>query len=140
MYETTVCSRRTYWIALGLAWSFVSIAFCADTNAVAVEKVLTGLKNPHGVAVRPDGSGESYEVFVAESGAGRVFKILSSKPEKRVDVVSGFSTKPASDDSLTTAGAHSLHFLDHMRLVIAGGDEDGIHSFDSTSCPNPSRR
>src|SRR3954454_9699021 len=122
MYKTSVCSRRTSWIALGLAWSVVSIASGAETSAIAVEKVLTGLNNPHGVAVRPDGSGESYEEFVAECGAGRDFKILSDKPEKRIDVIAGFSTKSANDDSLATAGAHSLHFLDHMRLVVAGGD------------------
>jgi hypothetical protein len=92
---------------------------------VAVKKVLSGLNNPHGVAIRPDGSGESYEVFVAESGAGRVVKIFGDKPEKRIDVVSGFSTKPANEESALTAGVHSLHFLDHMRLVVAGGDDDG---------------
>src|SRR5690349_8767592 len=115
MYETLVCScRRTSSIALLLAWSLVLLASGAETKDVAVKEVLTGLKNPHGVAIRPDGSGDSYEVFVAESGAGRVFKILSSKPEKRIDVVSGFSTKPANDDSPAAAGAHSLLFLDHM--------------------------
>jgi hypothetical protein len=125
MYDSCVCCHRIAWIILGLAWSFGSIAFGADTNASEVKKILTDLKNPHGVAVRPDGSGEAYEVFVAESGAGRVIKILSGKPEKRIDVVAGFSTKPANDDSPSSAGVHSLHFLDHMRLVVAGGDDDG---------------
>src|SRR3954453_12980564 len=125
MYEPLVCSRRTTWLALGLAWSFVPIAFGADTNAVTVKQVLAGLKNPHGVAIRPEGSGEAYEVFVAESGAGRVVKIRSDKPAKRIDVVSGFSIGPANDDNLSSPGAHSLHFLDHMRLVVAGGNDDG---------------
>src|SRR6476659_5086432 len=120
MYESRVCSRRTALITLALACAFGSVAIGADTNAVAVEKVLPGLNNPHGVAIRPDGNGDVYEVFVAESGAGRVVKIRSDKPEKRIDVVSGFSTKSANDDNLSSPGAHSLHFLDHMRLVVAG--------------------
>ena len=137
MNHLRVCSGRTTWIALGLAWSFVSIAWGADTNSVAVRKVLTGLKNPHGVAVRPDGSGDSYEVFVAESGAGRVVKIRSEEPEKRIDVVSGFSTKPANDDSLSSAGVHSLYFVDHMRLVVAGGDDDGAPFVRLYELPEP---
>lgn len=138
MYRSHFFSRRIAWIALGLAWSFGSIAFGADANTnVAVKKVLTGLKSPHGVAIRPDGSGKSYEVFVAESGAGRVVKIRSDNPEKRIDVVAGFSTKPENDDSLSSAGAHSLHFLDHMRLVIAGGDDDGAPFVRLYELPEP---
>src|SRR5215204_2599517 len=117
MYESFVCRRRTYCIAIGFVWSIVSMAFGADTNSVAVKEVLDRLKNPHGVAVRPEGSGESYEVVIAESGAGRVVKLRSNQPEKRIDVVSGFSTKPASNDSFSSAGIHALQFLDHMRLV-----------------------
>jgi hypothetical protein len=120
-----------------LACSFSSIAFGADANAIAVKKVLSGLKNPHDVAVRPEGTGEAYEVFVAESGAGRVVKVRSDKPDKRIDVVSGFSTKPANDDSLTSAGVHSLQFLDHMRLVVAGGDEDGAPFVRLYELPEP---
>jgi DNA-binding beta-propeller fold protein YncE len=137
MQNSFVCSNRTSWLALSLAWSFTSIAFCADTNAVAVKQVLTGLKNPHGVAVRPDGSSESYEIFVAESGSGRVFKFIIGKPEKRIDVVSGFSTKSADKDNPTAAGAHSLQFLDHMRLVVAGGDDDGTPFVRLYELPEP---
>jgi hypothetical protein len=137
MYEFRVFSRQINWIALGLACALVSVAIGADTNAVAVKKVLPGLKNPHGVAIRPDGSGDAYEVFVAESGAGRVVKIRSDKPEKRIDVVSGFSIKTANDDNLSSPGAHSLHFLDHMRLVVAGGNDDGAPFVKLYELPEP---
>src|SRR4051794_34377419 len=110
-------------IALGLACSFGLVALGADANAIAFKKVLTGLNNPCGVAVRPDGSGPAYEIFVAESGAGRVFKTDNEGSQKRIDVISGFSTKSANDDRLSSPGVNSLHFLDHMRLVIAGGDD-----------------
>ena len=137
MYNPRVCNCWIARIALGLACSFGSIACGADAHSIAVKKVLTGLKNAHDVAVRPEGSGEAYEVFIAESGAGRVVKIRSEKPEKRIDVVSGFSTKPANADSFTSAGVHSLRFLDHMRLIVAGGDEDGVPFVRLYELPEP---
>ncbi len=137
MHDLPVRCRRIEWIALALACGTCSFAFGADANPVTVKKVLTGLKSPHGVAVRPDGSGEAYEVFVAESGAGRVVKILSGKPEKRIDVVSGFSDKIANGDSLQSAGLHSLLFLDHMRLVVTGGDDDGVPFVRLYELPEP---
>jgi hypothetical protein len=137
MYNSRVCNCRIFWIALALACSCGSIAFGADAPAIAVTKVLTGLKNARDVAVRPEGSGEAYEVFVAESGAGRVVKIRSGKPEKRINVVSGFSTKSANDESFSSGGVHSLRFLDHMRLVIAGGDDDGAPFVRLYELPEP---
>src|SRR5215218_9341448 len=77
MYDPLVRCCRIAGIALGLTCSFGSAARAVDTNAIGLSKVLTGLNTPQGIAVRPDGSGEAYEVFVAESGAGRVLKIRS---------------------------------------------------------------
>jgi hypothetical protein len=124
-------------IALGLACSFGSIAFGADANAVTVKKLLTGLNNPHGIAVRPDGKRDAYEVFVAESGAGQVIKARNEGLQKRIDVVSGFSIKPVNDDSFSSPGVYSLHFLDHMRLVVAGGDDDGAPFVRIFELPEP---
>src|SRR4029078_12971720 len=98
MYELRVDSCRPSWIAVGLVCAFASMAFGEDTKAIETTKLLGGLNSPQDVAIRPEGSGESYEVFVAEIGAGRVVKILSSKPEKRIDVIAGFSNKRAKDD------------------------------------------
>jgi hypothetical protein len=136
MYKLHVCSRRKFWGALGLAWSLASLVFGADTN-VTVKHVLTGLNSPEGVAIRPDGGGETYEVFVSESGAGRVIKIRTDQPEKRIDVVAGFSIKPSSAEGHLTVGAHSLHFLDHMRLVVAGGSDDGAAFVRLYELPDP---
>jgi WD40 repeat protein len=128
---------RIAWTALGLACSLGSIAFGANQNAVAIENISTDLKIPHGVAIRPEGSGEAYEIFVAESGAGRVVKFQSDKPEKRIDVVAGFSNKPATDDSPTSPGVHSLYFLDHMRLVVTGGNDDSTPFVRLYELPEP---
>jgi hypothetical protein len=126
MPNPRTCTCRIVWLAyVAVACGFGSTAFGADANTAAVKKVLTGLKNPHDVVVRPDGSGEAYEVFIAETGAGRVVKISSGDAAKRVDVIAGFSTKSTNDENLSSPGVHSLEFLDHMRLVATGGDEDG---------------
>lgn len=137
MYDLRALSRRHVWIALGLAWSIGSTLFGANTNAVAIKNLLTGLKNPRGVAIRPGGNGDAYEVFAVESGAGRVVKIRSDKPEKRVDVVSGFSTRPANDDNYASTGMYTLYFLDHLRLVLAGGEDDGTPFVRLYELPEP---
>src|SRR3954462_15976273 len=125
MIHSQVCGSRAFWTTFGVSWLIGSLAFGADPNAVAIKEVLTDLKNPRGLAIRPDGSGETCEVFVAESGAGRVIKIRSDHPEKRIDVVSGFSTRPANDDGVSSPAVQSLFFLVHMRLVAAGRNDDG---------------
>lgn len=137
MYKPRNRNCPIAWLALGLACSLSTVAFGADANAIAVKKVLSGLNNPHDVAVRPEGTGEVYEVFVAESGAGRISKVRSDKLDKRIDVVSGFSTKAANDNSLTSAGLQSLYFLDHMRLIAAGGDDDGVPFVRLYELPEP---
>src|SRR5690349_10170973 len=105
-----------------LLFAFVSLLGSAlvadDTGSITTKKILSGLNHPTSIAIRPESGTDTYEVFVAEGGAGRVTKFRSDKPEKRADVVAGFSTKQGS-------GAQSLYFLDHLRLVVAGGDDDG---------------
>jgi len=90
----------------------------------AVQKVLTGLKSPLGVAIRPDGSSEQYEIFIADSGTGRVVKIEVRKPEKTTEAVTGFARPSKSDEKPHPPGAQSLYFLDHSRLVVIGVDDD----------------
>jgi hypothetical protein len=136
MYIFRNRSHSLAWIALGFICSLGSNAFGANANHVTVKTILTGLKNPRGVAVRPDGSGEAYEVFVAESGAGRVVKISGDKPEKPIDVIAGIASKPAIDDNSASIGIQSICFLDHMRLVVAGG-EDGAPFARLYELPEP---
>src|SRR5213080_3816353 len=109
MDRVRILSRHRWILALGILCSTALAANAADNN-VTVQKVLAGLQNPRGVAVRPDGSGDSYETFIAESGAGRIVKVTTAKPEKATDVVSGFSTKSASGEDLLAPGVQSLYF------------------------------
>src|SRR5689334_21650276 len=97
-------------LAGGFALIFGSVLFAEDAGSVATKKLLSGLNHPTSIAIRPESGTDTYEVFVAEGGAGRITKFRSDKPEKRTDVVAGFATKSA-------AGVQSLYFLDHLRLA-----------------------
>lgn len=81
--------------------------------------VLSGLNNPAGVAVRP-GSGE---VFVAESGAGRV---VMAKGKEAMAVVSGFPLDSYGKGPKFKIGPLGLAFVGGNQLVVGdGGSLDG---------------
>ncbi|HVT28468.1 MAG TPA: hypothetical protein VHE81_10690, partial [Lacipirellulaceae bacterium] len=80
---------------------------------------------PVGVAVQPDSAGDQYEVFVAESGAGRVVKIAAGVPNKSMNAISGFATHSLSAEHTAESGVQSLCFLDRGRLVVTGRNQDG---------------
>lgn len=125
MHRKLIRSVSPVLVTLAIVCSSGSPASAADPARATVQKVLTGLSNPRGVAVRPDGAGDQYEVFVAESGAGRVVKCNSGNSGKSTDAITGFARPSSAGKSLEAAGVQSLQFLDHTRLVVIGADEDG---------------
>lgn len=97
----------------------------ATADDIKVETVLSGLRAPCGLAVRPDSEGTPYEVFVADRGAGRIVQISSATPGTGSDAISGFAVDEATTDASSSAsGLHAIFFLDHTRLVVTGGDEN----------------
>jgi hypothetical protein len=68
-----------------------------SADEVVVETLLTGLTNPCGVAVRPGESPSRYEIFVADSGAGRVVRLWSDEPESMTEAVTGFELAPLGE-------------------------------------------
>src|SRR5262249_4116843 len=113
--------RRAGWLfTLWLAWSASSASIADEGNKVAIQKLFSGLKTPLAVAVRPSAGGEPQEVFVAESGAGRVVRFSDDKPKTTTPVITGFATTTV--DQPFTKGVQSLLFLDRSRLVATGGD------------------
>jgi hypothetical protein len=111
-------------LALGLIAVLAATAQAAEPKKIAVEKLLTGLRNPTAVAVRPPVGGEPSEIFIAENGAGRVVKLSADGSKKAIDVIAGFPTARKSASSLRTSGVQSIQFLDHMRLVAVGSNDD----------------
>jgi len=93
----------------------------APPNDIEVkhEVVLEGLYNPCGVAIQP-GTGD---VFVSDSGAGRVIKVVDGKA---VDVITGFPMDVYGKGPKYDIGPLGLVFLDKNTLVVGGGGlEDG---------------
>ena len=79
------------------------------------ETVLDGLNNPCGVAIQP----ETGTVFVADSGAGRVIRIVDGKAE---EVIVGYAKDVYGKGPMYDIGPLGLAFLDKDTLVVGGGD------------------
>jgi sugar lactone lactonase YvrE len=92
---------------------------------VRVEKLLTGLASPSGVDVRPGDAADRYEVFVAESEAGRIVRMSSSDPQA-AEVITGFELTPLSKEQ-RPVGPIGLLFLDRNHLVVGAADSDGSY-------------
>jgi DNA-binding beta-propeller fold protein YncE len=93
-------------------------------DAFAVETLLTGLTNPCGVAVRPGDLPDHFEIFVADSGAGRIIRVTSGAPQAPADVVTGFALAKLGNDGLPV-GPMGLLFLDRRRMVVGASGADG---------------
>ena len=83
--------------------------------AATVEVLLEGLDNPWGLAIQP-GTGH---VFVSESGAGKVLRVVNGKAE---DAVVGFGTAHYGDGPRYTIGPLGLIFIGPESLVVGGGE------------------
>jgi hypothetical protein len=125
MHSPRTFSVRYAFIGLALALSAGTTLRAADSNKSVIQKILTGLNDPIGLAVQPDGVGNQYEIFVAENGAGRVIKVASNEPNKETSAITGFARHAPTADRSASPGVQSLLFLDHVRLVVTGREADG---------------
>ena len=82
-----------------------------------IEVVLDGLHNPAGLAVQP-GTGH---LFVSDSGAGKIVRIVDGKPE---DVVTDFPTDVYGKGPKYNIGPLGLAFVDEDTLVVADGSQE----------------
>lgn len=123
IHRLPIHGRPRTLIVLAFAWIGIAFESAAVASDVAVQKVLTGLQVPCGVAVRPNSASAPYEIFVADRGAGRVVRIVSSTANASTDAIAGFAPHAAVGNS-GEPGICSLYFLDQTRLVVAGGDEN----------------
>lgn len=81
---------------------------------IKVDKVLENLDNPCGVAIQP----ETNTIFVAESGAGRVIRVIDGKAQ---DVITDFPMDVYGEGPKYNIGPLGLTFLDKNTLVVGGG-------------------
>ncbi|HZL90026.1 MAG TPA: hypothetical protein VFB96_16785 [Pirellulaceae bacterium] len=103
-------------LALTLAGLLASPALAQDAK---VETVVNGLNNPCAIAIQP----ETGHVFVADSGAGRVVRIVEGKIEP---VITGSPKDIYGKGPMYDVGPMGLAFLDKNTLVVGdGGYKDG---------------
>ncbi len=125
--------RANFVVALALA-SRIVVAQTTDylpaedeSASFTAEAVLSGLDNPWGMVIRAgrDTSGP-HELFVAESGAGRVIRISTDQPDKIQEAIVGFPVHSLASSPAVRVGPLGLAFLTRTKLIVTGGRrEDG---------------
>ena len=114
-----------------LAGLFVAMLAQVNLADEEVEVVLDGLKNPCGVAVQP-GTGT---VFVSESAAGRVIRVIDGEAQA---VITGSSGDVYGKGPKYDIGPLGIVFLDEKRLAVAdGGYPDGEEYIRVFEVPEP---
>lgn len=88
----------------------------AATAADEFEVISEGLSNPTGVAIQP-GTGH---IFVAESAAGRVIRIVDGQAE---EAITGFPQDIYGQGPEYKIGPLGLAFFDETKLVVSGGEQ-----------------
>ena len=107
------------------AESPVTFAPVGDESAnFRTQVLLTDLNNPVGLALCPTQAKQGpHELFIAESGAGRVLRIATDKPQEKSEAIAGFSQISYGEEPALQLGPTSLAFLTHTKLVVSGGGE-----------------
>jgi len=102
------------WVSLSVFAVMLAPVLAIAQDDVAVETVVEGLNNPSGVAVQP----ETGVVFVADSGALRIVRIVDGKAEP---VITDFPKDAYGKGPIYDIGPLGLVFLDKDTLVVGGG-------------------
>ena len=92
-----------------------------------VETVVGGLNNPCGIAIQP----ETGTIFVADSGAGRIVKIVDGKLQ---NVVTDFPIDVYGKGPKYNIGPLGIGFLGKNTLIVGGGgnidDKERLRVYD----------
>lgn len=105
-------------IAIALLGSF-SQASAATPPAAKVESIVGGLDNPVAIALQPG----TNQLFVSESGAGRIVRITPGASAAAVPSVTGFPVSSYAAMSSLRLGPLGLAFLDRLTVVCGAGGE-----------------
>ncbi|HEV3415447.1 MAG TPA: hypothetical protein VG056_01475 [Pirellulales bacterium] len=89
----------------------------AEPPSVKTTTVLNGLDNPAAVVNRPG----TNELFISESGAGQVVRMLTDRPGVVAPVVTGFSVAAAPGGLGFQVGPLGIAFLDRVTFAVGGG-------------------
>lgn len=100
-----------------VAFCIAAFALCRPILAddtLKVDTILTDLNNPSGIAIQP----ETGVVFLSDSGASRIIKVVDGKAEP---VVTDFPVDVYGKGPAYNIGPLGLLFLDQNTLVVGGG-------------------
>jgi hypothetical protein len=93
-----------------------------DSQQYDVVTLVDDLDNPVSIAVRPGTQPSGpLELFISESGAGRVIRTVADDPTKQVPVVTGFPLGQWGESSEYAVGPLGLAFLSLHRLAVGTG-------------------
>ncbi|MEM9943089.1 MAG: hypothetical protein AAF939_16110 [Planctomycetota bacterium] len=98
-----------------LIFSLILSAVPVDCQEIEIQTIVEGLNHPMGVTVQP----ETGTIFVSDSGAARVIRIIDQEIE---EVVIGFPVDQVAEQN-ATLGPLGLCFLDQNTLVIGEGGQ-----------------
>ena len=128
--QYSVCPCRSVSVGTFVSAFVVLLAIASSgysQDSVDYEVVAENLQNPRSVAIQP----ETGRLFVAESSALRVVRIMNGEPE---EVVVGFSKDYTGKSPIYEIGPLSLLFLGRNSLLVGGGGResgtDQIHTFN----------
>ncbi|HEV2969479.1 MAG TPA: hypothetical protein VGY55_05765, partial [Pirellulales bacterium] len=117
-------------IALALSLASCLSVVRSTTRGIAAEPptiktttVLNGLDNPAAVVNRPG----TNELFISESGAGQVVRMLTDKPGAVTPVVTGFAVAAAPGGLGFQVGPLGIAFIDRMTFAVGGGGTGAGH-------------
>lgn len=104
-------------------------AAAPSVPTVKTETVVGGLDNPVAVTMRATGG----DLFVSESGAGQVVRIVPGKDAKPLPVVTGFPVGPSPDMADLRVGPLGLAFTTTGNLIVGSGgqgpEKDAVRMF-----------
>jgi hypothetical protein len=91
-----------------------------ETVRYDVATVTNGLDNPVSIAVRPTPRPAGpFELYVSESGAGRIVRLETDKPETVTPVITGFALSDWGTNG--KVGPLGVEFLSRTRLAVGTG-------------------
>jgi hypothetical protein len=93
-----------------------------ESNQYSAETVAKNLDNPCDMTLRPGSpAGAPSELFISESGAGRVVRLFTDKPSDVEPVVTGFPLAKFGEKPQYNIGPLGLEFITRTKLAVGTG-------------------
>lgn len=125
------CRLLMYFASVACVASMASAAddFAPTEDRTAdyqVRTLISGLDNPAGIAMRAtESTSGPYELFFAESGAGRIVRVATNAIEDREEVVTEFAMASFGEQPSYRTGPLAIGFITRSKLAVTTNGADG---------------